>query len=208
MNPLIHPSVMFRRELVVGLGGYDKAFRTSQDYDLWSRCSERTELGQLPEVLIRFRKHAGAVSSLHGDEQIDTSIRITQRNMQDLLARPVPYNDARAIRLAMRGAVLSRGQCDAALDLVWSLLSTFISRYQPVGDASRLIRRNAARRMLRIAGRRYVSHPAQAIRADVRAASLGYYAFRLRSMAASLLGTLLGDSMAAGVKRVLVRRAR
>ena len=35
-NPLIHPSIMMRRELIEDAGGYDERFKTAQDYDLCS----------------------------------------------------------------------------------------------------------------------------------------------------------------------------
>jgi glycosyltransferase involved in cell wall biosynthesis len=36
-NPIPHPGVTFRRSVYFEVGGYNKNFRTSQDYDLWVR---------------------------------------------------------------------------------------------------------------------------------------------------------------------------
>lgn len=36
-NPICHSAVMFKRSVYEDVGGYDKDYRTSQDYDLWSR---------------------------------------------------------------------------------------------------------------------------------------------------------------------------
>ncbi|MGN7872176.1 glycosyltransferase [Roseateles sp. 22389] len=41
-NPLCHPSVMFRREVVATLGGY-LGGRNAEDYDLWARLSLQPE---------------------------------------------------------------------------------------------------------------------------------------------------------------------
>lgn len=37
--PLIHPTVMFRRESILQVGGYDDSLRRRQDYELWFRCA-------------------------------------------------------------------------------------------------------------------------------------------------------------------------
>lgn len=56
-SPLAHPSVVFRKELVERLGGYQSGF-FPEDYELWLRwmeCGVRME--KLPEVLLRWRDH-------------------------------------------------------------------------------------------------------------------------------------------------------
>jgi hypothetical protein len=64
-NPLVHTSVMFRREPVWDrLGGYDEAFTTSQDFELWSRLAAAgLRMRNLPATLVDFRIHGGALSS-------------------------------------------------------------------------------------------------------------------------------------------------
>jgi glycosyltransferase involved in cell wall biosynthesis len=51
-NPFVHSSVMMRRALVQGVGGYDERLLVAQDYDLWMRLSRITRLANLPEVLV------------------------------------------------------------------------------------------------------------------------------------------------------------
>src|SRR5262249_13827116 len=53
---------VFRTELVRRLGGYRAAFEAAEDYDLWLRISEATEIANLPEVLIEYRVHATNVT--------------------------------------------------------------------------------------------------------------------------------------------------
>ncbi len=38
-NPVSHPAVMFKKEMIEKAGRYNESFRTSQDYDLWFRCA-------------------------------------------------------------------------------------------------------------------------------------------------------------------------
>jgi len=66
---LCHPSVMMRREVVLGVGGYHAAFRHCEDLDLWLRLASTTRLGNLPDRLLRYRHYAGQVSSRHATIQ-------------------------------------------------------------------------------------------------------------------------------------------
>lgn len=68
--PLIaHPTVMYRRDLVLAAGGYHAAFRHCEDYDLWLRLANRTRIANLPEALLDYRHYAGQVSRRHAFEQ-------------------------------------------------------------------------------------------------------------------------------------------
>ncbi len=51
LNPFFHSAVMFRRESVLRLGGYDPTFRLAQDYDLWVRLARCGRVANLPLVL-------------------------------------------------------------------------------------------------------------------------------------------------------------
>lgn len=66
---LCHPAVMYRRDLVRGVGGYHAAFRHCEDLDLWLRLASVTRICSLPERLIRYRHYAEQVSSRHATEQ-------------------------------------------------------------------------------------------------------------------------------------------
>jgi len=49
-NPIVHGTVMFRREAVLAVGGYDESFPVAQDYDLWLRLTEKGEVVMLPQI--------------------------------------------------------------------------------------------------------------------------------------------------------------
>jgi glycosyltransferase involved in cell wall biosynthesis len=68
-NPLCHPCTMIRAEAMRHVGGYCDEMRTAQDYDLWLRLSEIGKLDNVPETLLRYRRHAGAISWRRADEQ-------------------------------------------------------------------------------------------------------------------------------------------
>ena len=66
---LCHPSVMYRRDLVLGAGGYHAAFRHCEDLDLWLRLASITRIANIPVRLIRYRHYMGQVSKRHATEQ-------------------------------------------------------------------------------------------------------------------------------------------
>ena len=66
---LAHPAVMYRREVVRQAGGYRPAFKHVEDYDLWLRMADITEIYNIPEPLLTYRTHGDQVTSQHLLEQ-------------------------------------------------------------------------------------------------------------------------------------------
>jgi len=52
--PLIHPSIMCRREFLIAMGGYDDKLRRAQDYDLWFRGSAMYNYANLDAVILKY----------------------------------------------------------------------------------------------------------------------------------------------------------
>ncbi len=74
--PLMHGSVMARREALLAAGGYNAAFIDAQDVELWLRMSGRYRLGNLSDILYQQRKHD---QSMTQRAQIDLKIRAFAR---------------------------------------------------------------------------------------------------------------------------------
>ena len=64
-----HPATMFRRRLVLDLGGYRAALDTAEDYDLWLRIAERAELANLPDPVTYYRFHDRQVTITRSHRQ-------------------------------------------------------------------------------------------------------------------------------------------
>lgn len=62
LNPLIHPSVMIRKELFDKYGGYDEELDGAEDYDLWCRFVPYTQFANLDHLLLQYRLHSKNVS--------------------------------------------------------------------------------------------------------------------------------------------------
>jgi len=61
-NPMCHPAVVMRKNLALESGGYRKALQDADDFDLWLRVAERTQLANLENVVLRYRIHRGQVT--------------------------------------------------------------------------------------------------------------------------------------------------
>ena len=54
-NPICHPAVVMRKDVVLASGGYRKVLIDADDYDLWLRISERSQLANLQQCVLRYR---------------------------------------------------------------------------------------------------------------------------------------------------------
>jgi len=70
--PIVHPAVMMRRSAVMEIGGYNEAYATNQDHDLFLRLAERGRLANLPQTLLKYRQHFDSVSLVKFTQQGDT----------------------------------------------------------------------------------------------------------------------------------------
>lgn len=90
---ICHPAAMYRRDIVLSVGGYHAAFRHCEDLDLWLRLASVTKLGNIAERLVRYRRYPEQVSSRHATEQqIGTAVaQVAWRERQ--AGRPDPTAD-------------------------------------------------------------------------------------------------------------------
>ncbi len=68
-----HPSVMFRKSLVVQAGGYRGEFEAAEDLDLWNRLLELGGFMNLDTRLLRYRVHKDQVSNTQANRQLRNS---------------------------------------------------------------------------------------------------------------------------------------
>ncbi len=68
-NPFFHPTVVMRRRAVEAAGGYRRQFALAEDYDLWTRLARQGVVANLPDALLRLRRHPGQSSRRHRVEQ-------------------------------------------------------------------------------------------------------------------------------------------
>ena len=96
--PLYHPSVMFRRDAVMSVNGYDESLPYCEDQDLWRRLAlAGYEARVIPEPLTRYRIHVGQQSVSKANIQSDNLIFALERFMKAF----VDEDAIRPLRLLM-----------------------------------------------------------------------------------------------------------
>ena len=73
-NPLMHMSVIFKKDAVISVGKYDESRSFAEDYDLWTRLLlKRYRFANIPEFLVQFRYHRESSSRLFRETQIKST---------------------------------------------------------------------------------------------------------------------------------------
>lgn len=83
-NQFTHGSIMFKREAVDRLGGYNELFKYGQDYELWLRTAKHYEVRNLTQVLYKFRFHGERIRSQKGQESALYHLLATRLAENDL----------------------------------------------------------------------------------------------------------------------------
>jgi hypothetical protein len=110
--PVCHPAVMVQTALVRDCGGYRPAFRHAEDYDLWLRLFRVTNIRNLPERLLLYRRTSGQVSQRHAIEQ-SLSAQVAWFAHQNVLSGKIdPFDTLMQIPpIAELDALLDRPGC-------------------------------------------------------------------------------------------------
>jgi len=71
-TPVVHGSVLMRRDAILKCGGYDEAFTVAQDYALWSALMREAEcILNVPDVLTNIRHYQDTRRGIRNDAQIE-----------------------------------------------------------------------------------------------------------------------------------------
>lgn len=94
-SALAHPSVMLRRQPILELGGYDSSYEGMEDYELWCRVAEISDLAVLPQVLLRYRLHPAQVTQQPSERKRLAARKLKSRLLAQLeLATEGPIAEA------------------------------------------------------------------------------------------------------------------
>jgi glycosyltransferase involved in cell wall biosynthesis len=75
-NAIPHPTVMMRAAAVKAVGGYSAPHFPAEDFGLWLRLAEVGELANLPQKLLRYRRHRNSVGVREHRQQLSTVLEI------------------------------------------------------------------------------------------------------------------------------------
>ena len=88
-NPLAHPAVIMKQEILNKMGlRYDPVCSAAQDFDLWSRCWPSCAMDNIPQPLIKWRQNPKGVTSSRFAESNKTSLGILKRMLNKLEIAP------------------------------------------------------------------------------------------------------------------------
>ena len=92
-NPVVHPSVMMRTEIVRSLGGYseDRKIHSAEDFDLWTRIAFQHDLATMDSVLIHYRVRPDSAS--HRVKSIDHNVLISANSLYRFLQSEASYEE-------------------------------------------------------------------------------------------------------------------
>ncbi len=92
--PAPHPTFFFKR-CPDGTNPifYDEGYRTAQDFDLWGRLASFGQTSRLPDVLVQYRRHDGAITHAKRHEQAQNCAAIGRVH----LAARLPENVVRVL---------------------------------------------------------------------------------------------------------------
>lgn len=151
-NSFSHPGVMFRADLVRAVGGYDPAFESAEDCDLWARLRPHTHLANLPDPLVRYRVVSTSMMRTRGAVGPRLGLAVRQRLLSEYLGRPMSVDEARAISrlFKRRREPLPAGDIPIGLGGLREVLHRAQERETP--DAVRYLRREGSRSLVWQAG--------------------------------------------------------
>jgi len=92
-STLMHPSVMYRKELILKYGGYSHEFIHAEDYDLWSRLIDFAIIHQIPEILVYLRKHSQNIGIVYKDIGFINCSKISINNIIKLNSKNLNHNN-------------------------------------------------------------------------------------------------------------------
>lgn len=97
VNPMWHPTIVMRKEVVLAVGGYRTAFDESEDYDLFLRMGERIQIANLGEFVLKYRIHANQASVRNRRHQVECVLAARAAASLRKRGRPDPLSDVEEV---------------------------------------------------------------------------------------------------------------
>lgn len=145
--PIIHPTVMIRHDVLDAVGGYQSVYPCAEDYDLWTRLSEFTQFANLPESLLRLRKHGANVTIKNQSMHLESSAAISQNMIFSISRCQVSVTP---LELAWKPRRIPPFELQQLLQAIDALLNHLLDLPDLTLDEKRFLRSNAALQLSRL----------------------------------------------------------
>jgi glycosyltransferase involved in cell wall biosynthesis len=110
-NCIVHSSVMVRREVFTGAGGFRSGYPLAEDHDLWLRLARETRLGAIPRSIVEYHWHGDNASSRNRRTQNASSAAARHAAIAALIG---DYSTGLADRISTRAVRSGPDLYDAA----------------------------------------------------------------------------------------------
>lgn len=125
---LAHPTVMFRRDVFRLVGGYRDEEYPAEDYGLWLRMIDVTQVATIPSAQLTYRRSDAGLSSTLQNQQTERTLELAAGAIERVIGKRPPERIVAG--LTGRGPSLGCADCDEALGDV-------LAAYKKVRRASR-----------------------------------------------------------------------
>ena len=149
-DPIAHPSVLMRRDVFDKVGGYNEQLSTAQDHDLWRRVSGVTQVANLPDVLLRLRRHEGNVTKVKSTEHRRNSIVAIQLMLSEYLDEKIPED---LVQCLLGWGCKSREHREKVIALVDRLYQRGLSEPSFTKEEQVYIKKTTSQTLMRLAYR-------------------------------------------------------
>jgi len=149
----IHPTTMFRRNLVLNAGGYDeKNFgRGPEDYDLWARLIDVTRFGNINEPLVKYRVYSNSVIGNFDNKRWRQYFSVTRRLLSKYTGRSLSIEEAMAAAMLHGWAAkMDKQSITTGIDLLHEIRN--IARNREAQDTIKLFEQTVSRSLVTQSG--------------------------------------------------------
>ena len=121
-SPLIHVSVIMRKDIIMEYNGYDERYPYCADFALWSTLiKNKLKIANIHDVLIKYREYSGSIGAIHKLKEFGWEMAsIICSNMAELLNMRVSHRECMDIVLLLfpQANVEIEAVCNAYLNLM------------------------------------------------------------------------------------------
>ena len=79
----MHATVLYRRDILLEVGGFEEAFRMSEDYDLYLRLARKYSVVSHPEIIAEYRRHESNMSR-NNSKMLQAVLTVHERHREQV----------------------------------------------------------------------------------------------------------------------------